>query len=78
LRGEVSALAHESFDGALVVKAMGREEYETQRFQAKVGELRDCLIAIGRIRGRADPIIDSVPSIATLTVLVVGAWRLRG
>jgi ABC-type multidrug transport system fused ATPase/permease subunit len=77
LRGEVSALAHESFDGALVVKAMGRETYETQRFRAKVNELRDCLIAIGRIRGRADPVIDSVPSIATLTVLVVGAWRLR-
>ncbi|GIH11038.1 multidrug ABC transporter ATP-binding protein [Rhizocola hellebori] len=77
LRGEVSALAHESFDGALVVKAMGREAFETQRFRAKVDELRDCLIAIGRIRGRADPVIDSIPSIATLTVLVVGAWRLR-
>ncbi len=77
LRGEVSALAHESFDGALVVKAMGREDFETRRFRAKVDELRDCLIAIGRIRGRADPIIDSVPSIATLAVLVVGAWRLR-
>ncbi len=77
LRGEVSALAHESFDGALVVKVMGREEHEAQRFRAKVDELRDCLIGIGRIRGRADPLIDSVPSMATLTVLVVGAWRLR-
>jgi ABC-type multidrug transport system fused ATPase/permease subunit len=77
LRGEVSALAHESFDGALVVKVMGREAHETARFAAKVGELRDVLISIGRIRGVFDPIVDSLPSIGTLAALVVGAWRLR-
>ena len=32
LRGDVSAVAHESFDGALVVKSLGREADETGRF----------------------------------------------
>ena len=32
LRGDVSSVAHESFDGALVVKTLGREESETVRF----------------------------------------------
>jgi ABC-type multidrug transport system fused ATPase/permease subunit len=35
LRGEVSGIAHESFDGALVVKTLGREDDETARFRAK-------------------------------------------
>lgn len=77
LRGEVSAIAHESFDGALVVKAMGREAHETARFAVKVGELRDTMISIGRLRGVYDPILDSLPSLGTLGVLLVGSWRLE-
>ena len=34
LRAEVSAIAHESFDGALVVKTMGREADETAPVRA--------------------------------------------
>ena len=33
--GEVSSVAHESIDGALVVKTLGREEAETQRLAEK-------------------------------------------
>src|SRR4051812_22353957 len=49
LRAEVSEIAHESFDAALVVKTLGREESETERFNARAGELRDGLIAVGRV-----------------------------
>jgi ATP-binding cassette, subfamily B, bacterial len=77
LRADVSAIAHESFDGALVVKTMGREEHETTRFAERAGELRDAMIRVGRIRGLFDPMLDALPSIGTLTVLLVGAWRLR-
>ena len=41
LRAEVSEIAHESFDGALVVKTLGREDGETGRFHARAEELRD-------------------------------------
>lgn len=77
LRAEVSAIAHESFDGALVVKTMGREEAETARFEAKARELRNAMIRTGRVRGLFDPVLDALPSLGTLGVLVVGAWRLR-
>ncbi|MDT4986868.1 MAG: ATP-binding cassette, subfamily bacterial [Micromonosporaceae bacterium] len=77
LRAEVSAVAHESFDGALVVKTMGRETEETARFAAKAGELRDAQIRVGRVRGLFDPALDALPSLGTLTVLLVGCWRLR-
>ncbi|MGC9667386.1 ABC transporter ATP-binding protein [Planosporangium sp. 12N6] len=77
LRAEVSAVAHESFDGALVVKTMGREADEARRFAAKADELRDALIRVGRVRGLFDPVLDALPSFGTLVVLVAGAWRLR-
>jgi len=77
LRAEVSGIAHESFDGALVVKTMGREAQETARFAGRAGELRDSLIAVGRLRGVFDPLLETLPSLGTLAVLVVGAFRLR-
>jgi ATP-binding cassette subfamily B protein len=77
LRGKVSAVAHESFDGALVVKTMGREADESRRFAVHVGELRDALISVGRLRGLFDPLMDSLPSVGTLAVLMLGAWRLQ-
>ncbi|BCJ51009.1 multidrug ABC transporter ATP-binding protein [Actinoplanes sp. NBRC 14428] len=77
LRAKVSAVAHESFDGALVVKTMGREADESQRFRVHVTELRDALIAVGRLRGLFDPLMDSLPSVGTLAVLLLGAWRLQ-
>ncbi|MGB2569578.1 ABC transporter ATP-binding protein [Micromonospora citrea] len=77
LRAEVSGIAHESFDGALVVKTMGREAQETNRFSARAGELRDALISVGRLRGVFDPLLETLPSLGTLAVLVVGTVRLR-
>ena len=77
LRAKVSAVAHESFDGALVVKTMGREEDEARRFGVFVAELRDALISVGRLRGLFDPVMDALPSTGTLAVLLLGAWRLE-
>ncbi|MET7424146.1 ABC transporter ATP-binding protein [Dactylosporangium sp. NPDC005555] len=77
LRAEVSAVAHESFDGALVVKTMGREAAETERFTAKTVELRDATIQVGRVRAVFDPVLDALPSVGTLAVLVVGGLRFR-
>jgi len=78
LRAEVSALAHESFDGALVVKTLGREASEAERFGVRARELRDALVQVGRVRGLFDPMMDALPNLGTLVVLLVGAVRLRG
>ncbi|MEU8243667.1 ABC transporter ATP-binding protein [Actinoplanes missouriensis] len=77
MRAKVSAVAHESFDGALVVKTMGREADESRRFGVFVTELRDALISVGRLRGVFDPLMDSLPSVGTLAVLLIGTWRLQ-
>src|SRR3712207_4216198 len=46
LRAEVSEIAHESFDAGLVVKTLGREDGETERFASRAEELRDSLVAV--------------------------------
>jgi len=77
LRAEVSGVAHESFDGALVVKTLGREQQETERFARQSMDLRDAMIRVGRLRGIFDPMMEALPTFGTLTVLLVGTIRLR-
>ena len=76
LRAEVSEIAHESFDGAMVVKTLGREGEETDRFAAKAHELRDVNIRAGRIRAAFDPILAALPNLGVLVVLAVGVSRV--
>ena len=76
LRAEVSEIAHESFDAALVVKTLGQEAAETERFSDRAEDLRDGLIAVGRVRGLFDPLMEALPSLGTLAVLLIGAARV--
>ena len=76
LRAEVSEIAHESFDGAMVVKTLGREGEETERFAARAHELRDVNIRAGRVRAAFDPALAALPNIGVLVVLAVGVSRV--
>jgi len=76
LRGDVSAVAHESFDGATVVKTLGRESDETTRFEAETHRLRDAAIAAGRVRSVFDPVLEALPTIGVLLVILVGVRRV--
>jgi ATP-binding cassette subfamily B protein len=75
-RGEVSGIAHESFDGALVVKTLGREDVETERFRAASLRLRDTMTRVGRVRGLFDPVMEALPVLGVLVVLLFGAARV--
>src|SRR3954454_20084912 len=76
LRAEVSEVAHESFDGAMVVKTLGREGEETDRFAVKARELRDVNTRAGRIRAAFDPTLAALPNLGVLVVLTVGVSRV--
>ena len=77
LRAELSEVAHESFDGALVVKSLGRETEETERFANKARQLRNVNVRAGRIRAAFDPVLEALPSLGVLAVLAVGVVRLE-
>jgi len=76
LRGEIAAAAHESFDGALTVKALGREAHETARFAVKSETLRDVLVRIGEIWGNFRAVVESLPQLTIVALLWIGAARL--
>lgn len=77
LRAEVADIAHESFDAALVVKTLGREDAEVGRFGEMSEALRDRMVEVGRLRAVFDPLIEALPSLGILAVLAVGAWRVE-
>ena len=74
--GDVSSVAHESFDGALVVKALGLEERESARFAATADELRRERLRVGQLRGSFEPVLDMLPNLGTICLFLVGAWRV--
>ena len=76
LRAEVAEIAHESFDAALVVKTLGRENAEAHRFGAVSDDLRDSMVEVGKLRAVFDPIMEALPTIGVLAVVAVGAWRV--
>jgi ABC-type multidrug transport system fused ATPase/permease subunit len=76
LRAEVSEVAHESFEAALIVKSMGREDQEATRFTRVTNRLKDANIEVGRTKGVFDPAIEAIPTLGTLAVLAVGTARV--
>lgn len=76
-RGEVSHIAHESFDAALLVTAFGLADTENRRFAAASEGLQRRLIAVGRLRAVFDPFIEALPAVGVLIVIAVGALRVR-
>jgi ABC-type multidrug transport system fused ATPase/permease subunit len=76
-RGRVSALAHESFDGALTIKSLGREDYVGDRFQDSSETLRDGLIEVySKWRG-FQTVAQALPQVLTLVLLVIGVVRIE-
>lgn len=72
-RGVVGEIAHESIDGALTVKALGREREETERFGRAAEVLRKRLSDIGVKFANFRAVVEAVPAIITVLILIVGA-----
>ena len=75
-RGELTAAAHETFDGALTVRALGREQWETDRFTERSGRLRDRLIHITIVWESFKAIVQNLPTLAQVVIVTVGVFRV--
>jgi ABC-type multidrug transport system fused ATPase/permease subunit len=74
--GDVSSVAHESFEGALLVKTLGLADRELERLRVPAEELRRQRLAVGRLRGAFEPALDALPNLGTVVLLWLGAWRV--
>ncbi len=75
--GRVSSVAHESFDGALIVKTLGRAAEESERFNRPSARLRDDRIEVGNIRSVFEAVLQSLPNLGIALVVLIGAYRIR-
>ncbi len=74
--GEVSSVVHESVDGALMVKTLGREDAEVARLAEKASALRTERIRMGRLRAAFEPSFEALPAIGIIILIAVGPWRV--
>jgi len=74
--GEVSSVAYESIDGAVVVKTLGAEDAEGDRFEAAATTLRDRRIRLGSLQASLFALTDALPQVGILALLIIGAWRV--
>lgn len=75
LRSDVSNIAHESFEGGTVVKALGAEKRETERFTTAAKGLRDADTKVGQTSAWFEPMMDVVVPLGSVALMVVGAYR---
>ena len=75
-RGKVSSVAHESFDGALTIKSLGREHFVSDRFGEVSDELRDRLIEVNSTWTTYQTVIRALPQAISIALIVVGAVRI--
>ncbi len=75
-RGKVASIAHESFDGALTVKALGRENFVSNKFGVASDELRDRIITVNSTWTKYQVIIRALPQFLIIVLLIVGAVRI--
>ncbi len=74
--GQVSRIAHESFDGVLVVKTLGREDEEVDRLEVAADQLRASRVGLGRIRAVFEPMIEALPNLGIIALLLIGSWQV--
>src|SRR6266545_4830241 len=61
----------------LTVMPLGAERSEGDRFAVGAEQLREARVVTARTRATFDAILDTVPGLATMVLLVLGAWRIQ-
>lgn len=75
-RGRVASIAHESFDGALTVKSLGREGFVSDKFGEASDDLRDHLVTVNSTWTKYQVVIRALPQFLIIVLLMVGAVRI--
>ena len=69
----VTGVAHESFDGVMVVKTLGRTDDEIGRMDGVSFDLRSKRLVVGRLRAVFEPLLEMLPNLGIIVLLLIGA-----
>ena len=75
--GDLSAAAHESFEGVTVVKAFGAEVRETERLAGIASRVRGARIQAIRLRSAFETLLDVIPNATNVGIVLLGSIRVR-
>lgn len=73
----LTGIANESFEGSLVVKTLGRQQAEVERFAEVAEELRGHRVKSSTMTSVLFGTIATLPNLGLLAVVLVGAWRIQ-
>ena len=74
--GKLTAILNETFEGARLVKAYGREEYETGRARASVERRLRHIMKMVRARAATSPATEALGGVAVGLAIYYGGWRI--
>jgi subfamily B ATP-binding cassette protein MsbA len=74
--GELSVLLHESFAGAKIVKAFGRERFEQERFDRLNGRLLRLALKDARIDQLSSPLLEIMGAFGVMGAIWYGGYRV--
>ena len=70
---DVTGVAHESFEGIMVVKTLGRTNDEIGRLEDESQLLRAQRIEVGNLRAIFEPLLAVLPNLGVIALLLLGA-----
>ncbi len=73
---ELSTLTSDNLEGARVVKAFSKEDEENAKFEKATNTYRDEAIRVQRLNAFINPLTFAIVSVATVLVVVVGAFSM--
>ena len=73
--GRLSSITQENLTGVRVVRAFGRERYETARFKRANDEFADLWLRLGQLLSAYWSLGDLITGLQILTVSAVGIWQ---
>lgn len=73
----IAGIAHESYEGSLIVKTLGRRDAEVHRFKVATEKLRHDRARVSNVRAALDAVLGSLPRLGILSILMIGAYRIR-
>lgn len=75
--GKFSAGVHESFEGIQLIKSYGAEDRETQRLADLAGDVLTPRITAIKMRSWFEALLDLIPTLTSITLVVIGAVRVQ-
>ena len=69
---DVTGVAHESFDGIMIIKSLGRTDDEIERMRVSSAELRERRLVVGRLRAVFEPLLEILPNLGIVVLLLIG------